>query len=306
MHHCKKNLEISMEEYVERYNNYMQYEKRYSEHTVTAYVSDIRAFFVYVKFTFDIADLHTVKHTHVRSWMVHMSREGYEAKSINRKISSVRTYYLFLRKQGVLNHNPVAKVSALKVPKRLPKYLEKSQAAELSNLEFSKDDYNAYLDNIIITILYSCGLRRSECLDLLEENIDVNSIKVLGKGNKERIIPIDGSMYSRILDFIKLKRENEIVPNGFLLQNLKGKKLYPKYIYNVVKRKIGEVSSIDKRSPHVLRHTFATHLLDNGADLNSVKTLLGHSSLAATQVYTHTSIERLKEVYKKAHPKADK
>ncbi|WP_235296902.1 tyrosine-type recombinase/integrase [Portibacter marinus] len=286
---------------IDKYENHLRYEKRYSKHTITAYINDINGFLSH----FGSGDLMEVTHQSIRSWMVHLITESYEPKSINRKLSSLKSFFKFLKKIGLLQRNPAAKISSMKVGKKLPKYLEEKQASALLEQDTS-DAYKDLLDQLIVEVSYTCGLRRSECIALLSSDISSDSIKVTGKGNKERLIPISQSLYQKMQKFESCKEEYDVIPNGHFFQLPSGKKLYPKYIYNVVKRKIGQVSSLDKRSPHVLRHSFATHLVNHGADLNAVKSLLGHSSLAATQVYTHTSIERLKDVYKKAHPKAEK
>lgn len=293
-------------EALDRYKNYLKYERRYSEHTLVAYNNDIKSFFQYINAQYDIIDYKKVKHIHVRSWVITLAGEKYESKSINRKISSVRSFFSYLKKQGMITINPASKIEALKIPKRLPKYIDQNQAAQITNAKDAKDDYRSIMNNLVLELLYSCGLRRSECIDLKEGNVDSRNIKVWGKGGKERIIPITPVLYNQIGEYLKLKSELGIEPNGFLLQLENGRNVYPKYVYNLVHEAIGKVSSIDKRSPHVLRHSFATHLLANGADLNAIKTLLGHSSLAATQIYTHSSIEKLKDIYKKAHPKASK
>jgi len=286
---------------LERFENYLRYQKRYSEHTIVAYVNDIKSFFSFVDLNFSSKVTHHI----VRSWMVDMVSKKYEAKSINRKISSLKSYYRFLKKNSLIEVNPASKIVSMKVPKKLPKFLEEKQIEHLLE-ESEEDDYTGRMNNLIIEVIYVCGLRRSECIDLKEENCNSVQIKVMGKGSKERIIPIADLLSIQIKEFIDFKREVGIDSNGFLFQRPNGKKLYPKYLYNLVNKRIGQVSSLDKRSPHILRHSFATHLSNNGAELNAIKTLLGHSSLAATQIYTHTSIERLKDVYKKAHPKAEK
>ncbi len=293
---------------VKSFENYLKYEKRYSVHTSTAYISDVEAFLNFMFKSYDVQDFTLIKHQHLRSWMVDMVQHKYESKSINRKISSIRTFFGFLKKQGHVTTNPTSKIVAMKVPKRLPNYIQENQAEKLLEITSvdQDEDFTYNQNSLIIEILYNCGLRSAECINLKEEDCDLKNIKVLGKGNKERLIPISDTLGKHISEFIKLKKSNEILSNGFLFQNKNGKKLYPKYIYNLVKKQISQVSSIKKRSPHVLRHSFATHLSNSGADLNSIKTLLGHSSLAATQIYTHTSIERLKDIYKKAHPKAIK
>ena len=297
-----------MEQLIFTFRQFLEFEKRHSKHTVTAYVSDVKSFNLYLEQTYHLNEVNSIRNIHIRSWMVELVSEGYLAKSINRKISSIKTFFVFLKKNGKMQTNPASKIIAMKIPKRLPQYLEENQARQLIELHNSEAevDYKTALDGLIIEVLYNCGLRRSECLNLKEIDCDHKNIKVLGKGNKERMIPISGDLAQKLQSFIQLKKDYEIVSNGYLFQNQKGKPLYPKYVYNIVTKYISQVSSLEKRSPHVLRHSFATHLSNSGADLNSIKTLLGHSSLAATQIYTHTSIEKLKEVYKKAHPKAKK
>ncbi|GLR19435.1 tyrosine-type recombinase/integrase [Portibacter lacus] len=288
---------------LERYGNYLRYEKRYSDHTIIAYLKDVQSFFEFC----ELQEVEEVSHHTVRSWMVDMVTRKYEAKSINRKISSLKSFYRYQKKCGLIASNPVAKIISMKVAKKLPQYLEEGQIEKLiEHQSENAGDYKSILDGLIVELIYTCGLRRAECIELQESNCEAGQIKVIGKGSKERIIPITEKLYLKIKDFIKLKKDNEITSNGFLFQNEKGKSIYPKYIYNLVRAEISQVSSLDKRSPHILRHSFATHLSNDGADLNAIKTLLGHSSLAATQIYTHNTIERLKDIYKKAHPKAEK
>lgn len=285
------------------YENYLEFEKRYSKHTVLAYLNDIKSFLSFA----DVSDVRDVSHFQVRSWMVDLITQKYEVKSINRKVSSLKSFFKFLKKRGVIDTSPANKVTSLKVGKKLPKYLDETQAEVLMQIGVNDEcTYRNAMNQLVLELLYGCGLRRSECIDLLARNCSENAVKVLGKGNKERIIPISAALHDKIQAFLKLKKEEEMEESEYVFTLENGKKLYPKYLYNLVKKSIGEVSSIDKRSPHVLRHSFATHLANSGADLNSIKALLGHSSLAATQIYTHTTIERLKDVYKKAHPKASK
>ncbi len=297
-----------MKDLLATFLQYLEYEKRYSKHTILAYRNDLLSCLDYLEIQYEIDDVKEIKHQHMRSWMVSLVTEKYEAKSINRKISAVRGFFVFLRKRDKISINPTTKIVALKTPKRLPQYLQEHQAKDLIEMVKStqSNDFKAKQDELIIELLYTCGIRRSECINLQEKDCNEGNIKVLGKGNKERLIPISSEMSRKIFDFIDCKRDEGIYGNGYLFQTSKGEKLYPKYIYNLVKNKIGLVSSLEKRSPHILRHSFATHLSNSGADLNAIKTLLGHSSLAATQIYTHTSIDRLKEVYKSAHPKAKK
>lgn len=296
-----------MKEEIAKYNLYLKFEKRYSEHTIIAYINDIREFSDFMLKNYEIDNIELVKHTHIRTWIVNFIQEGFMSKSVNRKISSLKTFYTFLKKRGLIVINPTSKITSLKVPKRLPKYIQEEQASLLMSVKDSNHNgYREQMDILILEVLYQCGLRRSELINLREEHISELNIKVQGKGNKERLIPISNKIYSRLKDFIQTKKDFDIESNGYLFQLENGRQLYPKYVYNMVKDAIGSISTMEKRSPHVLRHSFATHLSNQGADLNAIKELLGHASLAATQIYTHTSIERLKNIYKQAHPKASK
>lgn len=301
-------MKRNIERFINSFQQYLEFEKRYAHNTVIAYIQDLCSFFQFLEASYEIKEANMVQHTHLRTWMIHLVQEKYETKSINRKVSSLKTFFRFIKKRGHIEHNPASRLIAMKVGKRLPNYLQEDQANKLMILEVDADqgNYKSVMDSLIVELLYTCGLRRSECLNLEEKNCSTDNIKVMGKGSKERLIPISLGLSRKVKHLIELKREEGIATNGFLFQRLNGQPLYPKYIYNLVKKRIGSISSLEKRGPHVLRHSFATHLANSGADLNSIKTLLGHSSLAATQIYTHTSIEKLKDVYKKAHPKAEK
>ena len=230
-----------------------------------------------------------------------------ESKSLNRKISALKSFFKFQLKQGTLLTSPMDAIISPKTKKRLPQYVEEKDISTLFNyIEFS-DDWEGKTHRLLLQLFYNTGMRQAELVNLKESQIDDSNsnIKVLGKGNKERVLPVSAALKLLIRNYSDDKRRQFYqFDKEFLLVNSSGKKLYAKYVYNVVKKYLTAVTTIDKKSPHVLRHTFATHLMNNGADLNAVKELLGHSSLAATQVYTHNTIEKLKDVYKKAHPKA--
>ena len=230
-----------------------------------------------------------------------------EAKSINRKISSLKSFFKYQLKEEVVQVSPMSTIISPKMNKRLPQFVEKADINTLfSYVEFT-DDWQGKTDRILLQLLYNTGIRQAELVSLKESQVDhfKSSVKVLGKGNKERIIPVSAALLGLLKSYMAEKRKNfEQFDQETLLVNDKGRKLYPKYVYNVVKKYLSMITTISKKSPHVLRHTFATHLMNNGADLNAVKELLGHSSLAATQIYTHNSIEKLKDIHKKAHPKA--
>jgi len=250
----------------------------------------------------------TAKHIHIRSWIVHLKTAGTSEKSINRKLSSVKGFFNFLKRKGILEKNPMQKIQSLKMPKRLPVTIRKNEMEQLFDFEFGTD-FNGLRSRLIITLLYEAGLRRAELINLKIGSINFSKkiFRVLGKGNKERLLPFSNKLSEQFEEYLEVRNEmkkNEV--NDYLFVTDKGGKLYPKFVYNLVHKHLSTISTAEKRSPHVLRHSFATHLSDNGADLNAIKELLGHSSLAATQIYTHNSVEKLKEVYQLAHPKARK
>jgi integrase/recombinase XerC len=292
---------------VDTFLAYLEHEKRYSSHTITAYAGDLAQFLNFIEEVGGLDSVAEADHWQVRSWVVDQLSRDVSPRTVNRKLSTLKTYFKFLLKRGDIGHNPMLKVVAPKTGKRLPVYL---QAAEIDHLfegiAFG-DDYAGRRDRLLLELLYTTGMRRAELIGLCVENIDLSTlqIKVLGKGNKERLIPFGAPLAKHIKAFMLIRAAN--FPDNAhpeLLLTDKGKPFYPKAIYNIVKRYLSAVSTVEQRSPHTLRHTFATHLSNNGADLNAIKALLGHSSLAATQVYTHNSIEKLKQIYQQAHPKA--
>lgn len=286
---------------------YLRLEKRYASHTIQAYQNDLEQYELFIRTTYAIKELKNAQHLHIRSWMVALLEQGLTTASINRKLSTLKTFYKFAMKRGLITVNPMNKVVTPKMPKRLPAFLTgKSMALLFQNIDFG-DGYAGSRNRIMLKVLYATGMRRAELIGLTLSDIDLVKcrFRVLGKGNKERLIPFSDDLKLALNHYIDIREttfSNTVTPNLFLTS--KGKKLYPKMVYNIVKKYLSQVTTQDKRSPHVLRHTFATHLMENGADLNAVKELLGHSSLAATQVYTHNSIEKLKRVYNQAHPKA--
>ncbi len=291
----------------ERFFQYLQYEKRFSPHTLTAYRKDLCQFFDFIETTYQLGEASEIKHTHIRSWMVDLMEKGNVARSINRKLSCLKTYFKFLRKNGEITANPMAKVIAPKTGKRLPVFVnEKNMSLLFEEVDFG-EGFPATRDRLILEMLYCTGMRRSELAGLKKEDVDLNSfqIKVLGKRQKERLIPVARHLCSLVEKYL-MEREAAFPGKDFsnLFLTDKGKPIQVSNVYNIVKRYLSLVTTVEQRSPHVLRHTFATHLSNKGADLNAIKELLGHSSLAATQVYTHNTIEKLKKVYQQAHPKA--
>ena len=289
------------------YYTYLEFQKKYSAHTISAYVNDIEQFIFYLKSTFDFDDVLKVTHVHIRSWIVHLMQSKITPRSINRKLSCLNSLYKFLIRRKVVKTNPMRKVQGPKESKKLPSYVKQANLEKLlQQIEFA-DGFNGTRDKAVIYTLYATGLRRAELIGLQHKDIDLKAmqLKVLGKRNKERIVPFADGLLQVLLDYAEQKGETfpDKESQSFFVTN-KGLPLYPKFVYNLVNKHLSTVTTVDQRSPHTLRHSFATHMSNNGADLNSIKELLGHSSLTATQIYTHNSIEKLKEVYKKAHPKA--
>jgi integrase/recombinase XerC len=282
----------------------LAFQKRYSPHTIVSYENDLTGFFDFVEVQFGLTELDKINASFVRSWLVEMKGSGIESKSLNRKISSLKSFFKYQLKKGSLLTSPMDTIISPKMKKRLPQFVDEKDIHTLfSHVEFP-DNWEGKTNWLLLYLLYNTGIRQAELVNLRESQIDISNsnIKVVGKGNKERIIPISKELKASIVLYQKSKKSN--FDKIFLLVNDKGKQLYPKYVYNVVKQYLSMVTTIDKKSPHTLRHTFATHLMNNGADLNAVKELLGHNSLASTQMYTHNTIEKLKDIYKKAHPKA--
>ena len=300
-------MPITIQKALQHFLDYLKFQKRYSQHTVISYQNDLVTFIDFIQLTFGETSLPDIKSTFVRSWLAYLKEQGMEAKSINRKISTLKSFFKYQLKEQIILTSPMSSIISLKINKRLPQFVDKTDINTLFNHVEFPDDWRGRTDRILLQLFYNTGIRQAELVGLKENQVDLhkNSIKVLGKGNKERIIPISPELLGLLKIYIADKKKIfDKYDTDILLVNPKGKKLYPKYVYNAVKNYLSKITTISKKSPHVLRHTFATHLMNNGADLNAVKELLGHSSLAATQIYTHNSIEKLKDIHKKAHPKA--
>lgn len=285
-----------------KFITYLSSEKRFSEHTIKSYATDLKQFTSFLSSEFQIIDeINEISFQIIRTWIASLLEKGINPRSVNRKISTLKTYFKFLIREGELVENPMMKVVAPKSKKRLPVFIEEDQIASLLNeVQFEKD-FVGQRNKLIIELFYVTGIRLSELINIKISDVDFNnqSIKVLGKRNKERIIPLSSNVVNDLNIFIENNQKNK-----YLFTNLEGEKLYNKLVYRLVNKYIGEISSVNKKSPHILRHTFATHMLNNGADINAIKELLGHANLSATQVYTHNTIEKLKTVYKQAHPRA--
>ena len=288
--------------------HYIRDEKRYSEHTVSAYKSDLTQFIEYLTTAYEVSDPAEADYQMIRSWIVELSQEKITNRSINRKLSTLKSFYRFLIREGVIKSNPLSKIINPKASKRLPEFLDKSKTEFLfTQVEF-EDTPEGHRDRTILELFYATGIRQAELRALTLDSLDTDRmiLKVLGKRNKERYIPLGPHIVQLLTLFIKDYRKLMVVSNqnNFIFVTKDGEPIYPRLVNRIVRKYLGLVSSRQKRSPHVLRHTFATHMLENGADLNAIKEILGHSSLAATQVYTHNTIDRLKLIYKQAHPKA--
>ncbi|MGI9546469.1 MAG: tyrosine-type recombinase/integrase [Flavobacteriaceae bacterium] len=292
---------------IEAFQSYISLERNYSPHTLKAYTRDILAFKSFCKSEFELKDLSKVHYNMIRSWIVQLVGEGISNRSINRKIASLTAYYKFLLKIEAIAASPLAKHKSLKTSKKVEiPFSEKEMINIIQQIDYA-DDFEGVRDKLIIELFYTTGIRRAELINLKSEDVDLQSriLRVLGKRNKERLIPLLESTITLYRHYLQLRAELlEGQEVEFVFLSKSGLKIYETLVYRIINRYFSKVSTKVKRSPHILRHTFATHLLNNGADLNAVKELLGHSSLASTQVYTHNSIAELKKVHSTAHPRS--
>ncbi len=287
---------------------YLEHEKNYSKNTISAYRVDLTAFKDFCITEFDQEELKGIHYNQIRTWIVALVNNDISNRSVNRKISSLRTFYSFLQKIGEVDVNPLAKHKALKVQKKIQTPFDNNEVEQVLSI-LSKDvDFESVRNRLIVELLYSTGMRRIELINIKEKDVDFSKqvIKVLGKRNKERYVMLLPSVLGTLNQYLSLKREKELEGVEALLITKKGVKIYETLVYRIINLYFSRVSTKAKKSPHILRHAFATHLLNNGASLNSVKELLGHSSLASTQVYTHNSLEQIKKVYNMAHPRESK
>lgn len=286
---------------------HIQYEKRCSHHTVTAYRTDLEQFTTYLALTYELDDPRKADHQIIRSWVASLAEKGLDNRSTNRKIATLRTFYGFLLRQREISVNPMLKIKALKTDRSIPSFLKETEMNTLlDDVEFP-EGFAGQRDKLVLELLYGTGIRLAELIGLTEADVNAyeRTLTVLGKRNKHRLVPLTKPLFDLIQQYQQAKRETfGGQADAALIVADTGVAAYPVLIQRITKRYLSLVTSLEKKSPHVLRHTFATHLLNGGADLNAIKDLLGHSSLAATQVYTHNSIEKLKKTYKQAHPKA--
>jgi integrase/recombinase XerC len=297
---------------------YIEYEKRYSKHTLISYQSDLNQFSLFLEEEFNLDNPENVTYSIIRSWIVKLAENSITPKSINRKIASLRSYYKFLLKTGKISKDPTLKLKAPKVKKSLPVFIEEEKLIKLldrvrvsTEKEYTgfEENFSGIRDRLIIELFYGTGMRLSELIEVKAQDINFyeGTVKVLGKGNKERIIPMNHTLVKKIKEYNLLKKKEGLDnSSNYLIVTNEGNKTYPMFVYRTVTNyfAMDKDITVEKKSPHVLRHSFATHLLNKGADLNAIKDLLGHSSLAATQVYTHNSLDKLKAIFKQAHPKS--
>jgi integrase/recombinase XerC len=289
----------------EKFIQYIQFEKRFSTHTIKAYKTDLAQFYSYVNSLYQVFDTKEINHHIIRSWIVSLIENSINSRSVNRKLSTLKSYFKFLLKEGLIEQNPMHRIIPPKSSKRLPVFIEsESMDLLLDEIDFG-EGITALRDKLIIELFYITGIRLNELINIKISDINfaANTIKIFGKRNKERYVPLNIEIGIRMQEYLTLLK-TEYPESIYLFLTNNGKKLYEKFVYRLVNSYLSKVTTTNKKSPHILRHTFATHMLNSGADLNAIKEILGHANLSATQVYTHNTIEKLKSVYNQAHPKA--
>ncbi len=290
---------------IENFIQYISLEKQYSGHTVKAYQNDLTAFLHYLQNEFEISDITKVNREIIRSWIVELIEEGKTNKTINRKLSTLKSYFNYLIKAGTIKINPVKNITSLKTPSLLPRFITKEKMELYYSSKQEENNFVSMRNFLIVDILYTTGMREDELINLKEEDVNFykNTLKVTGKRNKQRIIPFSDKEKQYIIRYMQLKNDTFKTASTYLIVTNKGVRCYAKFIYRIVEKELSPVTG-SKKSPHILRHTFATHMLNEGADLNTIKEILGHANLSATQVYTHNTMEQLKSIYNHAHPRA--
>jgi integrase/recombinase XerC len=286
---------------------YLQYEKNYSSHTVLSYHTDLVQFFDFLNISSEQFQPATVKSQQIQMWVLQLMNEKVSARTLSRKISTLKSFWRFLLIRGYATVNPTLKIILPKTSKPLPAFFKENEMEAVLEDQFLTNRFDQVRDRLILELFYMTGVRLAELISIQDRDVDLagGNIRVIGKRNKQRVIPIGRELCQNITSYLETRNQTIPGADDYLFLRENGKPMYPKMVYNIVHSKMTEVSSLHKRSPHVLRHTFATSLLNGGADINAVKELLGHSSLAATQVYTHTSFEELNNIYKQAHPRAN-
>lgn len=300
-------MSLSEQPYIKEFISFLQFEKRYAQHTVVAYQNDLAQFAAFLKSQYNIEDITLATTPICRTFLAELKEDKLSAKSINRKLSALKSFYKYLLRINKIKQSPLHLIKALNIPKRLPVFVQEADMRAMLQKENETQDFEQATKQMVIEFFYATGIRVSELVQLKPTQIDwANSqVKILGKGSKERIVPLVPEVLKNLKTYQALLDQQNFEVRTHLFLTKKGKPLYARLVYKWVNNYLSAAATLSKKSPHVLRHTFATHLMNNGADLNAVKELLGHSSLAATQVYTHNNIDQLKNIFKKAHPKAE-
>lgn len=291
---------------VDKYIDYLRYEKNYSSHTEISYYSDLIQFRDFIESHYRDIELETVDGDIVRAWIIFLMEAKTSARSVNRKLSSLKSFYRYLQKMGSISISPLKKISGPKAKKPIPSFINYSDMEKVLDIETEDNDYESFRDKVILELFYVTGMRRAELIGLTDKDIDLysGSIRVTGKRNKQRIIPVSKNTIALIDAYLEIRNKNFENQTVAFFVKKDGEPIYPMLIHRVVSSHLKWIPTLAKASPHVLRHSFATGMLNNGADINAVKELLGHSSLASTEIYTHTSFDELKKIYNKAHPRA--
>lgn len=291
---------------VDKYIEYLRYEKNYSSHTEISYYTDLVQFKNFIETYYPEVELESVDGDIVRAWIISLMENKTSARSVNRKLSSLKSFYRYLQKMGQITISPLKKISGPKAKKPTPSFVNYSDMEKVLDLEVQDNDYESFRDKVILELFYVTGMRRAELIGLTDKDVDLytGNIRVTGKRNKQRIIPISKNTIALIDSYIEIRNNNFENQTAAFFVKKDGEPIYPMLIHRVVSNHLKWIPTLAKASPHVLRHSFATGMLNNGADINAVKELLGHSSLASTEIYTHTSFDELKKIYNKAHPRA--
>lgn len=289
-----------------KFIDYILYEKRYSQHTINAYRRDLSQFTEFLTEQYGISVVDRATQQHIRSWMVSLMESGLSTRSVLRKLSTLKSFYKYLLRNNIIDRNPALVVNPPKSPVRNPEFIDEDQMKKLFEGIVFGEGFEGIRNRFILELFYATGIRISELIELQTSNISLHeqTIKVLGKRNKERIIPLSNKTGEQLSIYLKMRKDSGFDAAQYLFITSKGKKLYQRLVYRIVNKYLGQITTLNRKSPHILRHTFATHMLNHGADLNAVKEFLGHANLAATQVYTHNTIEKLKKAYQQAHPRA--
>jgi integrase/recombinase XerC len=295
---------MTAQQTIGQFTLYLEAEKRYSQHTVAAYSRDLEQFMAFGEIT-SREHFREANHQLIRGWMVELLEAGVTARSVNRKLSCLRSFFNWLKRSGITDVNPMLKIRGPKTEKRLPEFVKQTEFTRERVDTLFADDFEGWRDRLMLELFYQTGIRRNELLNLRERDVTETQIKVLGKRNKERIIPISKDLVELIGRYRQLKPKGPD-SQDFLFVKKDGIKLYPEFVYRKINTYLGSVTNVGKKSPHVLRHTFATHMLNNGAGLETLKELLGHANLSATQVYTHNSFAQINNIYSQAHPRGRK